>query len=255
MVRVRRGCFLLLAISTAIYFGCAARRPVDFVSPNFFGKAPAKVAVLPFDNESLELRAPGQLQLMVAAGIRRRGYLPLPPEFVAQKLKEMGLTDGGQLPAVDPQTLGKALGVDGLVYGTIEQFLFQDIGFLLRRIVKLDVRFVYAPTGERLWEGLGDGSTVLAAANPEDVKKLLAVGVAQKTAENIANKPLWNESQRAVEHALRNLPPPAGGRPVPIPPVPPPDLMPAGPPPRPGFVPPPGAAEMQPIPPPDTVRP
>ena len=222
---MRRLFFLAAIFST----GCIPR-PVSYQAPDFFAKASPRVAVLPFDNQSVDLQAPVQLQQLTFAALQRRGYAPIDLDTVTTKLRAIGITDGGQLPAVDPQTLGKALDVDGLVYGSVEEFLFQDLGFLLRRIVKVQLKLVQASSAERLWENGGGGSTVLAAGNAKDAKKLFAAAMAQKSIENMTHKPLWKESNQAVDRALGTLPPPGVGLPR-FPPVPPPGTVPPGMPP------------------------
>src|SRR6185295_3309610 len=115
---------------------------------------------------------------------------PLPGELVDERLKGLGITDGGQLPSLTPQKLGETLNVEGLFFGVVEDFLFQDLAFILRRIVKLRMRLVSASTGETLWEDAGEGATVLLAFKEKEARRLFAAGMAQKSAENMAKKPL-----------------------------------------------------------------
>lgn len=219
-----------LPLLVLLGLGCARRPPDRFLAPDFPARAPSRVAVLPFDNQALDLLAPEQLRRMAEDGLRRRGYAPLPASTVDDKLRELGITDGGQLPALTPQKLGETLGVEGLFYGTVEEFLFQDLGFLLRRIVKVRLKLFSASTASELWEDTGEGATVLAAVKKEEMKRLFAVGMAQKSAENMAKKPLWKESQLAVDRLIFKLPPPGAGAnsyPAPIPTPPP--VEPVGP--------------------------
>jgi len=222
--------FLCLILSL-LSFGCAGRKPVTYISPAFYAKASAKVAVLPFENQSVDMLAPGELQALVLAGVRRRGYNPMPPDLVQQKLKGVGITDGGQLPSTTPQKLGETLQVDGLFYGTVEDFTFQNVGFVLRRVVKVHLKFVAASTGETLWEDEGQSSHVVATLNKEDAERLFAVGMAGKVVGNVTQRPLALESQQAVQSLLMRLPPPRRGPfPGPMPPPPMPPLPPPSPP-------------------------
>lgn len=70
-----------------------------------------------------------------------------------------------------PRRLGEALRVDGLFYGTVEDFAFQNVGFMLRREVKLRLRLVFASTGETLWDDSGEGVTVLAAIKKREAER------------------------------------------------------------------------------------
>ena len=236
---------LRLLIPLFFLVGCAGNKVERNVSPDFYAKAPSKVAVLPFENESVDMLAPIELQSMVVAGVKNRGYDPLAQDAVQQKLKEIGITDGGQLRAVSPQTLKEALKVDGLFYGTLEDFAFQNMGFILRRHVKLRIKLVLASTGETLWEDVGTASKVDLTLDRNEAERRFAAGLAEKAIQNMANRPLWLMSVLAVQRLMAKLPSP---RPRVIPGYPPlpPSRPPLIPPPPPGIPPPPGVPPPMP---------
>lgn len=224
--------FLCLVLSL-LSFGCAERRPAAVLSPDFYAKASPRVAVLPFENQSVDMLAPGELQGLVIAGVRRRGYNPAPLNMVQQKLKDIGITDGGQLPGFAPQKLGETLQVDGLFYGTVENFVFQNVGFVLRRAVRLRLKLVLASTGETLWEDVGESSHVDVTFDQREAERLFALGLAQRMAQNIMDRPLGVQSQMAVQSLMTRLPSPMarphfGPGPMPAPPF-------SRPPPPPGY--------------------
>ena len=220
--------FLVLSFFT---FGCAGRKPVTYLSPDFPAKAPMKVAVLPFDNQSVDLLAPVEIQKLVTNGLQRRGYVPIPAESVQQKLQDIGITDGGQLRSVTAQKLGQTLQVDGLFYGTIEDFVFQDLGFFIRRAVRVRLKFVVASTGETLWEDFGQSKHIFVTTKQDVAEQAFIAGLASKMIGNMANRPLALESQLAVQNLILKLPGPGQGVIfVPGPPPGPPPTFPLPPP-------------------------
>jgi len=77
------------------------------------------LAVLPFANETTDLTAGELARLLFALGLQEKGYQVLDNETVDAKLRELGITDGGQLNSITENELTEALQVEGLVYGTL----------------------------------------------------------------------------------------------------------------------------------------
>lgn len=227
----------LCGVGSVFTTGCAGK-PVSYLSPTFYSKASPRVAVLLFENESVDMLAPGALQKMVTGGLVRHGYQPIPSDMVQQKLKEVGITDGGQLPSIPSKKLGDVLKVDGLFYGTVEDFIFQNLGFVLRRCVRVRLKLVLASTGETLWEHEGFSQHIKATLDKKEAERLFAIGMGQKAIGNMTQHPLILESEIAVRNLLANLPSPGGPLPPGYPPVPPSQSPPGMPPPSPPDVPP-----------------
>jgi len=100
-------------------------------------RRPSKLVVLPFDNETSDLTGPELVRGMVAGRVGGAGYESPGLAAVDSTLKEMGITDGGQLGAVSTEALGRAFDTDGLLFGSLEEFTYQNIGVLRRRLVRL----------------------------------------------------------------------------------------------------------------------
>lgn len=86
------------------------------VTPNIEGMS---LAVLPFANETTDLPAGELARLLFTLGMQEKGYQVLDNETVDAKLRELGITDGGQLNSITENELTEALQVEGLVYGTL----------------------------------------------------------------------------------------------------------------------------------------
>lgn len=165
-----------------------------------------RVAVLPFDNQSVDLAGPGIVRGLVTSRLADLGYQPLGADEVDAKLRELGITDGGQLKTLTPKDIGKALGVEGLFYGTLEEFNFTNVGFYLSRVVRVRLRLVSADTGEALWENTGQDASRELHVKEGKAKKAFVRGVARKALENMTNTALAKESREAVRKLLRSAP-------------------------------------------------
>lgn len=199
----RRAGFGLLA---ALAWGCAPHHAVRYVAPDYAAKAPPRVAVLPFDNRSVDLLGPEILRKLVHAGLAERGYEAVPLDAVDAGLDGLGVHDGGQLTGVAPARLSEALGTDGLLYGTVEEFTMQNVGFAVRRAVRLSLRFVLAPAGERLWEDTGQSMTGKLTLDKKEAQRTFIEGVITRGLENLFHTPLMPESKAAVRDLFSRLP-------------------------------------------------
>jgi len=176
------------------------------VSPALRTAADTRVAVLPFDNQSTDIGAPDVMRKLAEDGLGKRGYAPLPAKEVDARLSSLGVSEGGQLPGVKPGALGGALGVDLLVYGDVEDFTFQNLGFLIRKSVALRVKIVSASTGETLYEGSGSGRDVKVFFDKDQAKAAFVEQMAVKLVQNILKTPLKKEAETAARKALDSLP-------------------------------------------------
>ena len=153
---MRKG-FLALGLGWLLC-GCAA--PKVYIASDY--AASGVVAVLPMVNESNDLDGPPFLRRLLQDGLASGGFRVLPLEAIDASLKTQGFTDGGQLHAATPQKIGEWTGADTLLYSTIEDFDYINVGFYAQRRVKIAARLVNAKTGECLWE------TEREDINPED---------------------------------------------------------------------------------------
>ena len=191
-------------ILSALLTGCAGTG-LRYAAPDLGARLPAKAAVLPFDNESVNLSGAAQVRRLVEEALAMRGWALADRASVDAVLKRLGVSDGGQLGALDPKRLGAELGVAGLVYGTLEEFTFQNVGFVRRRVVRLSLKLVEASTGERLWEASGEDDTGRVALERRRAGRSFLEGVIEQAAETAQGAPLLKESRAAVEKTVATL--------------------------------------------------
>lgn len=176
------------------------------VSPSLREAGDLRVAVLPFDNQTTDINADAVMRKLAAENFGKRGYAPLAAEEVDEKLKGLGISEGGQLPSVKPEDIGAALGADLLCYGDVEDFTFQNLGFIVRKNVKLKVKLVSASSGETLYEGYGAGKDVKVYVDQQEAKAAFVEQMAVKLVQNIFKTPLKKEAETAAWKALDRLP-------------------------------------------------
>ncbi|MBI4422500.1 MAG: DUF799 family lipoprotein [Elusimicrobia bacterium] len=192
-------------LAACLASGCGGA-PVRYVAPDYRSRCPPRVALLPFENESVDLVGPEMLRRMVQARLMEHGYEALPLELVDEKLRGLGGGEAGALARLEPGRVAKALEVGGLFYGTVEEFTMQNVGFVARRSVRLRVRFVEAPGGERLWEDTGKGSTGTLTLDKKAAQRIFLEGLLERGVESLFRTPLMPESKAAVQDLFSRLP-------------------------------------------------
>jgi len=187
---------------------CACAGPDAYlVSPALQTVPDVRIALLPFENYSNDVSAPDLLRGEVSKRFAQRGYAPLGTAETDEKLRAMGITDGGQLPSVKPADIGKALEVDLLCYGSLEDFTFQNLGFVIRKSVRLRLKIISAGTGETLFEAAGKGRDIKVFLDRDEATAAFVVYSVEKLAQNMLKHPLRAESEKAIGQVFERLPP------------------------------------------------
>jgi hypothetical protein len=189
-------------LTGVLVFGCAPSKV--YISKTFL--RPQRIAVLPMSNDTNDLDGPLFIRQLLIENLVRRGYVLVPPAEIDAKLKAQGFTDGGQLKATTPQKIGEWIGVDGLLYSTLEEFNYINVGYYAQRVVKVQGQLVSAQTGEKLWEAERGFSTRTVAVDKKQADRAFAVQMATKAVEKMTHVPLQFESRQAVYQLLNTLP-------------------------------------------------
>lgn len=187
--------------------GCAGGK-VHYVKPDF--QAPDFVAVLPPDNHSTDLTAPRAAVGAIASGLIGLGYFPIVTPVQEAVLREMGMTDGGQLRAFKLDDIAGKLGVDGVAVTTINTFSKINLGFYVSPTVDCTVA-LHDASGERLWEAQAKFTQKKISITPTDALTAAATELAGDMLTKTFKVHLVAESQRMaglmVEKASMNKPP------------------------------------------------
>ncbi len=118
------------------------------------------VAVLPLINNTNNVDGPAKLQVGFTAGLYERYYDVVEPDEVNQKLKDqMGVTLGAQLDMAKPDLLCKTFGVDGLLYGSLDEYIGKPMGVYTIKRVRARAKLVDCKTGSTIWKGGAGGKS------------------------------------------------------------------------------------------------
>ncbi len=149
-VRASAAVAVLLALLSAL--GCAGGKDVRPDPKPALFEGP-KVAVAPMENLTNDLSASDIIRDAFAQGVAERGYGVLPLLDSDRMLREtVGISYGGQLPTTTPGEVCKALGVEGVFYGEVQEFGKTTTGFYNSATVEASFR-LYGRDGTLLWEG------------------------------------------------------------------------------------------------------
>lgn len=202
--------FAAVVMVVAATTGCIA--PLPPPDPN---NPIAKVAVLPMNNKTNDMEGPNWVRAAFAQRVPSRYYMVIPSAQVDQALKDqMGVTIGGQLDftnpgagAPTPQKVGEVLGVDGLFYGTLEDFQNLITGFYNKKKVSATFKLVSAKTGEVVWEKMEEASqsdVQLSVAGALDAVKHKVAGAVINKA--LRANPLPIQTDQVINQLMRSIP-------------------------------------------------
>lgn len=121
------------------------------------------------------------------------------------KLKEKGITDGGQLSSMSTRELGELLNAEGLLYGELQEFKNMNLGVMHQRKVKINLTLVNAKSGEKIWENSQKSSGSKIALDKREAAEILVEGYAEKIGEMMTKNPLRWETQDTVDALVQDL--------------------------------------------------
>ncbi|HEX7522985.1 MAG TPA: GNA1162 family protein [Candidatus Deferrimicrobium sp.] len=133
--------------------GCGGRKEVrPEPSPVVVPTGP-KVAVAPMENKSNDLSASDIIRDAFVEGVARKGYAVVPVAESDRILREtLGISYGGQLPSTTPEEVCKALGVEAVFYGEVQEWSKTTTGIYNSSTVAAAFR-MYREDGALQWEG------------------------------------------------------------------------------------------------------
>lgn len=133
------------------------------------------IAVLPFVNNTNDVDGPAYVRTLFAAELDHHQYVVKPLVEVDQILKDqMSVTLGKQLDMTTPKQLGETLGVDGVIFGSLDDFNHVMTGVYNVKKVRARVKLVNCKTGQTVWrngigvksaQGTGKAGTAVTAVS------------------------------------------------------------------------------------------
>jgi len=182
--------------------GCGGGKEVRPEPPPVVLPAGPKVAVAPMENMSNDLSASDIIRDAFVEEVARKGFGVVPVVESDRILREtLGISYGGQLPSTTPEEVCKALGVEAVFYGDVQEWSKTTTGFFNSSTVAAAFR-MYRNDGSLLWEG-----------NDRQVRQDVARGGQNLGAEilagalgNLLLNPMTPQGRRVGENIARKLP-------------------------------------------------
>lgn len=178
-----------LMLALTIVAGCAPGA-TSFIRDDVDFSFIRRVAIFPFYNLSQDIHASQRLQSVFMAEVLDREALVIVEQGeTLQNMAKLRLGPESQLSAEQIQALGKALGVDAIFFGSIEEYGVERIGDGRTYSVTASFSLVESETGTMVWNAQtrADGSSLW--------RKLFGGGSAS----------LYAVSRAAVDQALATL--------------------------------------------------
>jgi hypothetical protein len=127
------------------------------VTPNP-GSPVKSLAILPVVNNSVDVDGPAAVQEALYQEALHYHFTVVKPNVETNQIlkDQMSLTLGSQLDMATPQKLGTALGVDAVMYASLEDFSQKITGIYNVKRVRIRAKLVDCKRGEVLWKnGIG----------------------------------------------------------------------------------------------------
>jgi hypothetical protein len=182
--------------------GCGGRKEIrPEPSPVVLPTGP-RVAVAPMENRSNDLSASDILRDAFAEGVARKGFAVVPVDESDRILREtLGISYGGQLPTTSPEEVCKALGVEAVFYGDVQEFSKTTTGFFNSSTVAASFR-MYRNDGSLLWEGSDRQVRQDVARGGQNLGAEVLAGALG----NLLLNPMTPQGRRVGENIARKLP-------------------------------------------------
>jgi hypothetical protein len=164
------------------------------------------VAVLPFANETVDMDGPVVLREAFVEAGKKRGLNVMPVEQSDTILRDNGITQGGQLKAVDPPTLKDILKCQYAFYGNVQVFSSKNAMIRVSRQVKADFRLVYLPEGREIWKADHAEKRVEWHLSGKLDADGMRANMARGLVSGLLKSPLRKESRLVAKKSLSTLP-------------------------------------------------
>jgi hypothetical protein len=116
-------------------------------------QAGPRIAVAPMENRSNDLAASEIIRVSFIEQIAAQGWNAMPTDESDRLLREtLGISYGGQLKAVTPEEVCRALGVEGVFYGEVQEWNKTTTGIYNTVSVVAGFR-LFRKDGALAWEG------------------------------------------------------------------------------------------------------
>jgi len=153
--------FCVLIIIAFVLSGCGGSRISDVSLKDYEKKGVRLVALMPVDNKTKDAYAAEVMRSELLEALYFKGYPKIPLDVIDGKTAELyknnPAPERGRIP---PGVLGGLLGVDSVMYCTLERWETSYLFFYARTSVSATLELRSVETGETLWsarESIAEG--------------------------------------------------------------------------------------------------
>jgi hypothetical protein len=188
---------MLLFLSSCITFPSL---PPDAKYIDTDYKKPKKIAVLPMNNQTVDTEAPPIFRELLFRYLNRTDYAIISPNNkVDSLLNEEGITDAGQLPAIQNEELFKIFNVDGIIYNDLLDCEIFAVPPFSNPRIKANLKLV-TPPSKMQWE-----SELLETASLGGLFSGLWTRAAY-TLSGVEDHPLMSQMDDIIINSLKSIP-------------------------------------------------
>jgi hypothetical protein len=144
-------CVLILLVVLAQLAACSPRA-TSYINRNVDFSYVQRVAIFPFRNLSQDTQAAARVQSIFMAGILEQGGLALVDEGeVLHALQKLRISPEAALSSEQVVALGKELGVQGIFFGTVEEYGQARISNTQVYMITAAFSLLETETGSLIW--------------------------------------------------------------------------------------------------------
>ncbi len=149
-------CFLLLFLFSCASF--SSQRSIDSVSPSWLPKEgpPPTVAIMPFDNLTPDEEMGSLVRKSFYNHFSSKNFRDMELSAVDRALESVQKTQAGTWREVPPETLGKYLHTDYVVYGKVKDYQKLFYGVYSQIVLTVEVEMVECRNGKGVWSEDGN---------------------------------------------------------------------------------------------------
>jgi hypothetical protein len=141
------------ALCCVLLAGCASvHSNIVEVAPEFPAMEPTTIVVLPAQNETVDMDAPGAFRPVVEGAVPRRGYRIVPPERVDEVLAAQDVHDPGQVAMYSVRELGELFHADAVLYTVVTDWHTTYLGIYAEIAVAGRFELFDSKTETLLWK-------------------------------------------------------------------------------------------------------
>lgn len=142
--------FLWYLFCSIIISGCAEKNNY-FVRPDIELSRITKIAVLPFENLTTDELAGEKIRRLVITELINKELEIIEPGEITRVLKEMNIRSISTIKRADLQSIGKELGVDAILTGSVTAFTINRGITISYPEVTFNMRLIDAQNGDIIW--------------------------------------------------------------------------------------------------------